>query len=296
LGDVSKSLAVNIPRKAWTHLGLAVSIDGKTTSVYLNGMMLGRIVTGKPFFRIAKGANGALPQLTLGRVGTNANRLGFRGWIDDFKLFAYIPTLEVICNHAYGSLHWLTPQAQERWRQVAALYPSNTHSTILNEIPSSYSKNQMIPTNAQFVCTADYSDAMGIYRSRGRENEGLHSIRDAVLFRVPTNGGAEDGQLRWNQTRANFMNNSFCLSCHTQESSRGFSLAALSPGNICEAKDPRRQPQQAPRYLAGQVTGILLQSIDSEASSRPMMRDPESGALYFDPLIIGEPSDELSCR
>lgn len=167
--------------------------------------------------------------------------------------------------------------------------------TLNPEIPISYVQAQRIPADGHFVCTADFSDAMGIYRARMRAEKGLHSLRDVLLFRVPNGSASDDGQLRWNTPRANSVKNSFCLSCHTQEASCGFSLAALVPGSACEVKDPRRQPLQGPRYLGGHVSDLLLQTIDDQAAARPRVIDAETQTLYFDPLVLGSPSDGLSC-
>lgn len=287
-GDLTVTLPFPSGKQQWFHLGITVAADGKSGSVYLNGMKKQNFVSKKPLFGLFNptSAKGKIV-LRVGKQSVDDSIAGFRGWVDEFKLFAYIPTPEVICNHAFGSLHWVKEGASAHWQNLAGRYDVSVHQEIFHQIPQSYANEYAIPSQARFVCSADYSDHMGIYRSRLREAEGLHSLRDAILFATPkTGGGLNDGRLSWNANRIDYRSNGFCLSCHTSSERRGLSLAALEPGQICTMLDKRRQPLQAPLHLAGQVTEEQLRSIEPFHSQLNKFYDSSTGALLSDPMLL----------
>jgi hypothetical protein len=272
-----RDVSVPTGKNNWNNLGIGVSQDHKTISIYHNGMKLNTISTNARFFRITDSL-----QLSVG----STENTGFRGWVDDLRLFSYIPTSEVICNHAYGSLHLVKDNATSYWKGVAARYSDETHREIFNQLPNSYVGEIGASSSSRFACTADYGDHMGKYRARQRESEGLISIRDAILFAVPVNGGFEDGRLHWNSARVDYRGNLFCLSCHTPAERRGLTLAALEPGPVCAMRDSRRQPFEPLLFLQGHSNDSQLRAIAPNHASLTKMTEPGSGALYVDPLVM----------
>lgn len=282
-------LAITAGKNTWNHFAVGVSSDHKVLTVYHNGMKKQSYSLKTQFFRI----NGAKGSIEL-KVGANGGS-GFRGWVDDLKLFTYIPTSEVICNHAYGSFHFLKANAHNYWQGVASSYDSSVHREIYSQLPASYTKEMGIGSDARFVCTTDYGDSMGIYRSRMREGEGLLSVRDALLFAVPVNNAYEDGRLHWNTNRVDFRGNAFCLSCHTSQERRGLTLAALEPGQVCTMYDRRRQPLEPPLYMSGQITSSQLGAIDSNYMSMANVTDSNSGNRLVDPLVLLTSASGATC-
>lgn len=274
-------LGFGASKNNWTHIGVTIASNHKAFSVFLNGMKKISKNTSTQFFRLSNGAG----QKIVLRVGANDGS-GFRGWFDELKLFTYIPNYEMMCNHAYGSLHSLNPSATSYWQSIASRYDDSTHREIFAQLPSNFANEKGIASNARFVCTTDYGDAMGIYRSRLREGEGLVSVRDALLFAIPRNGSMEDGRLNWNTNRVDFRGNLFCLSCHSAQERRGMTLAALAPGSMCTMNDTRRQPLQAPPYLTGQRTSSQMASLDSNTMSINNVTDPSSSSLLVDPILL----------
>lgn len=284
-GDVQIDIPLPIKKSAWTHLGMAIAADGKSGTVYFNGMKKQSFSSGKPVLRIENSKDALL--LTIGKQNPNDTTPGFRGWIDELKLFAYIPTAEVICNHAFGSLHWLKDEALSQWQDIAASYSPETHLEIYNQLPQNFIKENGIPNSARFVCTADYSDHMGIYRSTLRQSEGLLSLKSALTFASPHgDSGIEDGRLHWNAKRLDFRNNAHCTSCHNSEERRGLGIAALEPSSECELQDRRLSHFQTPRYLAGQVTEDQLRAIDPFHHQLNKFVDPHSGTLLAHPMVL----------
>lgn len=279
-GNENLDVLIPLAKRAWTHLGLGVSSSGRSVSVYINGMKLQTFSTSSALF----GINGSL----VLRAGKNAATgiMGFRGWIDELKLFTYIPTSEVICNHAFGSLHAVTSNATPYWQGVADRYPLSSHAEVYNQLPRSFISEQNIPGNARFVCGARYTDHKQIYRALLRESEGLLSVREALLFAVPVSGSLEDGRLTWNTNRVDFRGNAFCLSCHSPAERRGLTLAALEPGQACTMNDRRRQPLQSPLYLAGHVSSAQMSAISANPQVLTKSYDSASGALLTDPMLL----------
>ncbi|MGB0513476.1 MAG: hypothetical protein ACPGJE_01395, partial [Wenzhouxiangellaceae bacterium] len=93
------TVAQILPMSGWAHLGLLIQQGGQQVTIYLNGDALSTwtAVGGEMLFRISPGGT-----LHVGQV-ENDTTPGFRGWIDEFKLFAEHPGAEVICNHARGT-------------------------------------------------------------------------------------------------------------------------------------------------------------------------------------------------
>lgn len=276
-------------KKSWTHLGIGVSAENRNISVYLNGMKFNSFSTSDPFFRLTD-------SLVL-RVGKSEEKTspGFRGWIDELKLFAYIPSSEVICNHAFGSLYWVKGGARAAWSSRAEQYPPSSHLEIYNRLPSNFASEKGIFENSHFVCGAQYSNASEIFKSLMREDEGLVSLREALLFASPSASGYEDGRLTWNGNRNDFRANTFCLSCHSDAERRGLTLAALMPGDTCEMLDRRRQPLQSPLRLVGQITKDQMSSISATPDKLLKFYENGTQALFTDPFLMPTKSGAGTC-
>lgn len=283
---ITKDVPEVVPTKQWTHLGLAVSSDGKQVNLYINGMKKYSLTFKQKVFQLVSQSGKEPYNLVVG-ANSPAKDRGLRAWIDEVKLFTYIPVPEVICNHAYGSLHYVKPEAGDYWRNLANGYPASTHDEIRNALPESYIQESGISNAGRFVCTVDYNEPMGIYRALQRESENLISLREALLFAVPKGSGAgyDDGRLFWNAQRMDFQKNQFCLSCHTTEERRGLQMAALAAIGVCEMQDPRRQPLQALPFLSGQLTETQLMLISPNHQNQKKIYHP-NGALRSDPLIL----------
>ncbi|MEY4616346.1 MAG: hypothetical protein RJB66_1306 [Pseudomonadota bacterium] len=275
------SVSFESGKKSWNHLAVGVSTDNRVVTIYLNGMKYQTFGTSTPFFRISD-------SLVL-RVGKSEEKttLGFRGWIDEVKLFAYLPSVEVICNHAFGSLYWVKNGANSPWAAKADHYPAASHLEIYRQLPEKFASEKGIFDNSRFVCGANYSNSTEIYKSLAREEEGLVSLREVILFAVPAAAGStEDGRISWNGHRTDFRGNGFCLSCHATSERRGLGIAALDPGTNCSMVDPRRQPFQPPVRLMGQVTNELLSAISSTPEKLLKLYENKTQALLVDPMLL----------
>lgn len=287
---IKKDFSLRIPSRQWSHLAFSIDTTGKSLSVYKNGMNIGIVNFPKALFQLRTQSGGAGNI----RVGVNAEN-GFRGWVDEFKVFSYIPELEVICNHAYGSLHALKETTAPYWIGIANQYPEKSHQDIFNHLPASWTQEMNLSPQNHFVCAIDYSDHLGIYRAKDRTSDGLLAVRDALLFAVPNiqENSYSDGRLHWNSPRVDFSKNNFCLSCHGETERRGFSLTALAAGSVCALQDPRRQPSQSPKLLPGNTTAEQFNAISLD-SNRLIRFDQSSGALLSDPLTLPTKSN-LNC-
>jgi hypothetical protein len=269
----------------WTHLGLAIAADGKSGAIYFNGMKKQSFTSNKPIFRIENSKDKII--LTIGKQNARDPMGGFRGWIDELKLFSYIPSSEVICNHAFGSLHWLKEEATTQWLEVSDSFPLETHNEIFNELPSHFTREQNISPKARFVCTTDYKDSMGLYRSRLRHSEGLLSLRDVLFFSIPKEDSSiEDGRPLWNTKSMDYRNNQNCSACHNAEERRGLDLASLEATSFCALSDKRESHFLGPRYLSGQVTDEQLRAIDPFHEQLNKFVDPRSGSLMTRPMLL----------
>lgn len=288
--DVIQKTNLKLEPQKWTHLGLATSTDGRVVTIYVNGMAYASFSKKRPLFRLkSQNQNGAI-EVKLGK-----SKNGFRGWVDDFKVFAYVPTPEVICNHAYGSLYALRPEANQNWIERANFYPETSHQDIFRRLPETFTSEVGLASNSRFVCAVDYSSSVGIYKAKLRANEGLLPLREALLFANPVQGSVADGRLFWNSPRVDYRQNNFCLSCHGAKEHRGLSLNALAPGSVCSMNDLRRQPLQPPSFLTGIVRDSQLDSILREHSRVPKLTDGVTGALHVDPYVLLHKNGE-SCQ
>jgi len=231
------SLPQTLPRAGWAHIALNLSDRNRNISIFHNGYTIQTIRLDDGFFNITPG------ELVVGGGGS------FRGWIDDFKVFAQNSNEEVACNHAAGTLIGI--DGNTAWNNVAARYPQSSHAAI-NQLVAASGRE----TFARYACYTDYNDVMGIDVLNMPAN--TVSIREAINF--------PEGPVVHNQPRPDSVNNEFCLSCHHAEAPGGLDLEALTLDNSLTAtNDPRRQPTQHLRLVHGNIPAGWLDGRVREA-------------------------------
>lgn len=220
--------------KGWAHLGLNVRSGNRTIDVYYNGFYLKRFSAREAMFRMAAG------KLHLG-AKPGASAQGFRGWIDEFKVFAQNVNFEVACNHANGTLIGV-PSGSE-WDRVAASYPAG-HNAVGDSVRIAGEV-----THQRYACFHNYS---GDYKANLRNIPANHkSVRDAINF--------PEGPVKFNAPRPDSSRNTFCLSCHVPGGKGGMGVDALTlNAGLMAQDDPRRQPTQPDAKVYGFIPANWL--------------------------------------
>ena len=80
----------------WVHLAFQLSNGNRTIDTYVNGYLANSYDSSDALFQLSRG------QLTVG--ASPDNNQDFKGWIDEFKVFAENVNPEVACNHALGTI------------------------------------------------------------------------------------------------------------------------------------------------------------------------------------------------
>jgi len=140
-GELQQTFSVpaSLVNERWFNLGIQRSPNSLIT-VFVNGYPYTEF-TASSLFQMTGGA------LVLGRAHNNyetrykreglfnwvptttpANYGVFKGWMDDYKVFAYQPDLETVCNLAHGTL--VTTGTNVEMARQAALYSSTMHSKV----------------------------------------------------------------------------------------------------------------------------------------------------------------------
>lgn len=214
-----------LPMAGWAHIGLNLSDRNRNISLLHNGYEFQNIRIDGGFFNISAG------DLVVGGSG------GFKGWIDDFKVFAQTANPEVACNHAAGTLIGIDGNAS--WNNIAGRYPQASHAAI-NRLVSASGRQ----THSRYACYTDYNDVLGIDVMNPPAN--TVSIREAINF--------PEGPVVHNKPRPDSVANQFCLSCHHDEGPGGLDLDALTlDASLTATDDPRRQPTQHLRLVHGNI-------------------------------------------
>lgn len=239
------ALPDTLPEKGWSHLALVVNkeeegIAERRLTLYLNGFHLRSWIASvqtidieRSNFRPAPGA------LRLGGGVSTGGKRAFKGWMDEFKVFAYRPNPEVICNFGHGTLMGVPENYDGDWKPVAERYAGNSHASITRFL-SAYGQQ----TFPQYVCYHDYSDDNKAHHFN--LPAGLTALREAINF--------PEGPLYFDAPRPDSTSNEFCLSCHHAGGVAGLDVDALSLNPQLQAKeDPRRQPTQPPAKVYGNV-------------------------------------------
>lgn len=223
---------------AWSHLGF-VFAPGRI-SLFVNGYRWEDRATALSIASFQPTAG------TL-RVGDipNTQYSGFKGWIDELKLLAYEPGLEVACNHARGTLMAVNGVTNGGWENTAALYPAASHAAVRTALG--------VGGNTQYVCYHDYVEPIKASPDLAAIDEPLlSSVRTQLLF--PESLAAAPAGLHFDVARPDSTANTFCLTCHSSPTSQlGLTMSALYAGTVGLQNDDRRQPMMPPRVIFGNV-------------------------------------------
>lgn len=251
----------SLVRQRWFHLGLQTNPDGRVT-VYVNGYPWTEFTANRgSLFRMGAGA------LVLGRAhhdydyrynnfwdwllgkstATAVNYRSFRGWMDEYKVFAWRPDPESICNLANGTL--VATGSNAAMASQAALYGSAMHERISNAL-----RLNGQPTHARYACYMD-DPAQGRTAGLHKLPAGTVSIRNGLHF--------PEGPIYRDAPRPDSTSNAFCLACHSTGGVGGLTVEALRyRGGLPARSDLRRQPMQAPPFITGNIPVDFVNAID----------------------------------
>lgn len=245
-------LPQTLPQTGWAHLALNLSDRNRNITVLHNGYALESFRIDEGFFNLVPG------NLIVGGSG------GFRGWVDDFKVFAHNMNPEVACNQAGGTLVGVNGNSQ--WRSVADRYPQSSHAAI-NRLVDASGRD----TFSQYACYTNYRDDDGI--DVNTPPTGTVSIREAINF--------PEGPIVHNQPRPDSTQNRFCQSCHHASATGGLGLDALAlNASLSANEDPRRQPTQHLRMVHGNIPAGWLNGRVTQATQ--VGRE----GFMLDPLLL----------
>ena len=255
--------AVNLPQvaanKQWTQIALSVSAEKsggiQTLKLFVDGFLLDDW-TGNPSISALQRGNFRpnAGTLSLGRENGWGGVSAFRGWMDEFKVFAYQPNPEVVCNFAHGTLVGLPNNYTGALASQAGGYGPGSHQYVTDELLE-YGQ----PTYSRYACYHDNSRDNAVHQFN--VPAGVAHLREAFNF--------PEGPLYHDAPRPDSSANEFCLSCHTDDSRvRGLKPAALGLIPYLDAKlDFRRQPTQPPAKVYGSIPGNWLPGSPTYASN-----------------------------
>ncbi|GAB4184676.1 MAG: hypothetical protein Tsb002_07880 [Wenzhouxiangellaceae bacterium] len=225
----------------WSHIGLLILDGGASVRLLIDGLQdsIWNTSGNERLFQMSEpGGTGGI--LHLGQV-ENEPLPGLRGWIDEFKVFAEQPDIEVMCNHAYGTLIEQTFVAIPPGAMV--IDPTDTDSDISPDVEPDIVP-QPLPRPRR-LCHHDYSKEQPAAHVNNIP-VGYISLRQQRLF--------PEGPLHYNQPRPDSSNNAFCLSCHVSSHvTPSLQVGALTPSALLMQHDPRRQPMQPPALIFGHI-------------------------------------------
>ncbi len=238
----------NLKSGAWENLQMSYAVADTATSgtyaqtirFYVRGMAVDEWTINE------QGAN-KLFDLGPGNllIGGGASSQGgnFRGWIDEVKLIKYIPTAEVICNHARGTLLSAPKTYTGGLALLAQRYPAWTQTEIQNLVGD--------PVTNYYGCGTSWT----------MNEVGYVAVRPSAVTDLRTRLTMGNYALVYGQPRPDFSNDVFCQSCHVNSSTRYSTLqtAALQPKTGVDMQnDSRRQPLQPPRLMFGNIPADLF--------------------------------------
>lgn len=240
------ALPTTIPEAGWTHLALLAKADDdysneRTLELFVNGFHHttwhgsdNNSAIEADNFRPVPGT------LRLGKGPIWGGKRAFKGWMDEFKVFATEPNPETVCNYGHGTLVGLPADYQGSWRNIANLYDAQSHHYVSDEL-AGYGQT----TYPQYACYHDYSD--------DRKAHLFNLPKGIVSLRAPLH--FPEGPLYHDAPRPDSSQNEFCLSCHYENSPvPGLGLEPLALHSGVSAKDdPRRQPTQPPARVYGNI-------------------------------------------
>lgn len=259
--DHGLSTTQKIPQIGWFHIGLLIDPGGQRVRLYRNGDRIRTWNGSQPLFRLESGTTRG--ELWVGKIEGEATE-GFRGWVDEFKLFAERPNREVICNHARGTMVE-APYAIQAQRTTGG----GTSSSSAGGSSATFAQAEATPQPAVYrYCFHDYSTEIGAHLGNIPSN--ATSIRERLIF--------PEGPLEFDHPRPDSASNLFCLSCHTADQvTDSLKVDALVANPIwLLQEDPRRQPMMPPRMISGHVPAGYYPSgkpLDDEESATGFFQD-----------------------
>ncbi len=172
----------------------------------------------------------------------------FKGWMDDYKVFAYQPDLETVCNLAHGTL--VAPNTNTTIQTLAKLYPQAMHDKVSYALKM---RGQWSTANYACYTGNPSQDKTAVLHSLP---SGSIPVRTAMHF--------PEGPLYHDAPRPDSSSNEFCLACHSDgDKISGLSLKgalAVNP-NLWAKYDKRRQPTQPHTFITGNMPAEFLRSI-----------------------------------
>jgi hypothetical protein len=228
-----------LPDPGWAHLAWQIRNGGKDIDFLLNGILHTRISNlASPIFQMVTGNM---------IVGSDTVIPGFRGWIDDFKVFAHEVDPETACNLAGGTLVGMSQGYNGVFRAEANTYPN------FNALADTELTGRLIrsgePAHNNYANYHDYSKDNDHSRESGNAPRtlpsGLTSLRNSIHF--------PEGPVFHDRPRPDSTKNNFCMTCHIPQGTDGLNDAALTPGTANAILDPRRQPSQPPPLVFGLI-------------------------------------------
>jgi len=217
----------------WHHLGLQRTDNGLGLTVLLDGFPYATLTFDEPLLSLGVG------RVHLGDVPFD-EREGVRGWVDEVKMFGRVMSPELACNQARGTLVELDPSSP--LHATADLYPPFGHLELDAALGSS---------GGRYLCTHDYDAPLVQIGNPGSLPEGATPLRDALLF--------PEGPLTWSEPRPDSVDNPFCATCHSPDHYPTLTPDVLAADVRTPAViDPRRQPNQPPPLLFGNLPADLL--------------------------------------
>lgn len=248
------------PSDGWFHLGLELRDRNRHVTLVHNGFAIDRFESERPLFVPTEG------DLVLGSIGPDEDGFeGFRGWIDEFKVFAYVPDPEVVCNHAHGTLVEVIDD--DELLRLGTCYPGWAHQRVADAAGSD---------GRWFACWHDHSADYAAHLAN--IPDGAVSLREAITF--------PEGPIRVGAPRPDSTQNAFCRSCHTDQGLGGLSTDALvyDPDTLAE-DDLRRQPLQPPRRVFGNVPAGWIPADEAPGSPDEHLQAPPGG-LVIDHWVL----------
>lgn len=262
-----------LPRTGWAHLGFQIRRAGKDVEFLLDGLPYARFQDfASALFQMPAG------NLTVGRP-SGTSLLGFRGWIDDLKVFTHALDPETACNHAGGTLVGLPANYTGPWKTLFAdRIPAWAHAKI-----SATLRNGGNAAHAAYACFHHYVGDNGVHRD-SIPNGTVH-VRQQVLF--------PEGPLFHDKPRPDTSRNGFCLSCHEAQGAGGLGLGALVyNGRANAAADPRRQPSQPPARIHGFIPAGLVDSTNLPTAATTTAPSGQFIDAWLLPTFSGTPTVE----
>ncbi len=228
--------------KAWNHIGFQVSNQNHTVTTFYDGMQIDT-------FQLLSQASPGLFSLSATDNGRGGGSLivgqGFRGWIDEFKIFAGSMNLEGSCNLALGTLKGMYPNHNAVGEELQQLntswiksgrYPQSSNDRIGECVATTGRPSAHFE---RYACDINYNTGQVKDRyPRKTDSAGMTSLRSMVNF--------PEGPYITDQSRPDSLQNRFCQSCHADNQKEGLVLAALTSGFKHE-----RPPSFPDRFVYG---------------------------------------------